>query len=202
MLKTLLFDVDGVLAINEKPFTYYLERDYGITRETTRPLFKKIFANLLIGQIDLKEELAPHLQQWGWHKSVDEFLQYWFASEHTIDEPLVEYVQQLRQKGIPCYLATNQEQYRTTYILNEMGFANKFDGIFSSAHIGYMKPQAGFFEHVIRKMDPILPHEMLFWDDLPDNVEAARQAGIQAEVYTNFVDFQRKMDDFSFFSLK
>src|SRR5450432_1293608 len=111
MLKTMLFDVDGVLVVNEKPFLYHLEHDYGISRETIRPFFKNIFANLLIGHLDLKEVLAPHLQEWGWQRSVDEFLQYWFVSECTIDETLVEYVQQLRQKGIPCYLATNQEQY-------------------------------------------------------------------------------------------
>lgn len=201
MIKVILFDVDGVLAINEKPFTHYLERDYGIPKENLEPFFnKRVFSNFLIGQIDLKEELAPHLQQWGWHKSVDDFLQYWFVSEHNINEPLVEYVQQLRQTGIPCYLATNQEQYRTAYILKEMGFADKFDGIFSSAYIGYMKPQIGFFEHIIYKMDQIQPHEILFWDDRPDNVEAAQRTGIQAEVYTNFVDFQKQMDDFSFFS--
>ncbi len=63
-----------------------------------------------------------------------------------------------------------------------------------------MKPQIGFFEHIIYKMDQIQPHEILFWDDRPDNVEAAQRTGIQAEVYTNFVDFQKKMDNFSFFS--
>src|ERR1700738_2771478 len=104
MIKMILFDVDGVLAINEKPFTHYLERDYGIPKENLEPFFnKKVFSNFLIGQTDLKEELAPYLQQWGWHKSVDDFLQYWFVSEHNIDEPLVEYVQQLRQAGILCY---------------------------------------------------------------------------------------------------
>jgi putative hydrolase of the HAD superfamily len=202
MLKMLLFDVDGVLVLNAEPFTYHLERDHGITREKTRPFFKKTFANFLMGQTDLKMELAPYLQEWGWQQSVNDFLQYWFVSEHNIDKPLVEHIQHLRHKGIPCYLATNQEQYRAAYIMKEMGFADKFDGIFFSAHVGYMKPQTEFFEHVLRKMDPILPHEMLFWDDRPENVDSARQAGMLAEVYTNFVDFQRKMGEFAFFPLK
>jgi putative hydrolase of the HAD superfamily len=190
MIKTILFDVDGVLVRGE-PFSYYLERDYGISREKTRAFFKTIFPDCLIGNADLKQELIAHLQQWGWHKPVDEFLQYWFVSEHNIDEALVEHVQQLRQQGIPCYLATNQERYRTAYILEQMGFADKFDGIFSSAHIGYMKPQAAFFEQVIRELGNISTHDILFWDDSPGNIAAAREVGLQAELYTNFADFQQ-----------
>src|SRR5581483_7257701 len=132
MIRVLLFDVDGVLA-NGEQFSKRLARDYGVTAEMTASFFNGSFLECLVGNADLKQELISHLKQWGWHGSVDEFLHYWFISEHVIDEPLVNRVQQLRQKGIRCYLATNQEQYRTAYILHEMGFADAFDGIFSSA---------------------------------------------------------------------
>jgi len=36
------------------------------------------------------------------------------------------------------YLATNQEKYRTAYLLDQMGFGRQFDGIFSSAYVGYV----------------------------------------------------------------
>jgi putative hydrolase of the HAD superfamily len=192
MIKTLLLDVDGVL-VRGGPFSYHLERDYGITREQIGVFFKNAFPACLIGNADLKQELIPYLQQWGWQKSVDEFLQYWFVSEHTIDEPLVERVQQIRLQRIPCYLATNQEQYRTAYILNQMGFATLFDGIFSSNYVKSTKPQLAFFEHILHELSTISASDILFWDDSSANIAAAKQAGLQAELYKDFTDFQHKM---------
>ncbi len=129
MIKVVLFDVDGVLATG-KPFSQHLAHDYGITQEMVVPFFRGRFLECLVGNANLKQELIEYLGQWGWQGTVDEFVDYWFRSEHCIDEPLVHEVQQLRQRGIRCYIATNQEKYRTAYLLEEMGFANAFDGIF------------------------------------------------------------------------
>lgn len=192
MIRVLLFDVDGVLA-NGEQFGKRLARDYGITAEMTAPFFSGPFLKCLVGNADLKQELTSELAQWGWQGSVEEFLHYWFTSEHVIDEPLVNNVQQFRQQGIRCYLATNQEQHRTTYILHEMGFADTFDGIFSSAYIGYMKHDRAFFEAVLHELDGVKAEEILFWDDSPGNIATAREAGLQAELYSSFGDFQEKV---------
>ena len=74
-----------------------------------------------------------------------------------------------------------------------MGFAQKFDGSFSSAHVGQVKNQPAFFEHVLRQLDGTKAHEILFWDDSAPNIATARQSGLQAEIYTSFADFNVKM---------
>ncbi|MFL5663923.1 MAG: HAD family hydrolase [Ktedonobacteraceae bacterium] len=191
MIKIMLFDVDGVL-VNGELFSRHLARDHGITPDTTSPFFTGPFFECLVGQADLKQILPSYVQEWGWQHSIDDFLSYWFST-YSMNEPLLHIIQQLRQQGIPCYLATNQEQYRTAYILEEMGFAQKFDGIFSSAHVGQVKSQPAFFEHVLRKLNGIAAHEILFWDDSAPNVATARQSGLQAEIYTTFADFTIKM---------
>src|SRR6266699_6685441 len=68
-----------------------------------------------------------------------------------------------------CDLATNQEKYRTAYLLDQMGFERQFDGIFSSVYVGYMKHDTAFFEHVLRELKDVKPQEILFWDDQPGN---------------------------------
>jgi putative hydrolase of the HAD superfamily len=149
-----------------------------------------------VGRADLKQEIAGYLLQWGWQRSVDEFLADWFAYETCIDEALLASIQQLRQQGLSCYLATNQEQYRTAYILNEMGFAGRFDGIFSSAHIGYTKHEPAFFAAVLEALPGAQAQEILFWDDSPGNVAVARAAGIQAELYTNFSVYTKQISKY------
>jgi len=180
-----LFDVDGVLSAHE-PFRERLARDHGIAANITVPFFRGPFRDCLVGKADLKEQLLLYLKQWGWQYTVDDFLSYWFTAEHRPNLPLLQVAQQLRQRSIHCYLATNQEQYRTAYILREMGFAARFDGAFSSAYVGYMKPEAEFFHHILHKLMPVDAGEILFWDDTLENIIAAREVGLHAEHYSDF----------------
>jgi putative hydrolase of the HAD superfamily len=192
MITTLLFDVDGVL-VNGQKFSEQLAKDYGITSDKTASFFNGDFKKCVVGECDLKEALAPHLSSWGWTKSVDELLEYWFSTEHQVDEELVMYIQELRAKGMKCYVATNQEKYRVKYMLEKMGFADSFDGVFASAHLGHKKPAHEFFEKMLQQIKVGNKSEVLFWDDTPANIQAAKEFGIHAEFYSNFEIFKKKM---------
>jgi len=39
-------------------------------------LFKNEFQPCLVGEADLKEQINPYLEKWGWKKSVDDFLEH------------------------------------------------------------------------------------------------------------------------------
>ncbi len=195
MIKALLFDADGVL-LNGEYWSKHLARDYNVPYDKIEPFFLHEFKDCLEGKVDLKEAIAPYIPKWGWKGSVDELLDYWFKSEHVLDEPLVEYVQGLRSRGIKCYVATNQEKYRAQYMLEKMGFAESFDGVFASCNLGHQKPSKEFFAAVHDKLHDYKLSELLFWDDSEKFVEAARQVGLNAEVYTGFDEFKKKMKIF------
>lgn len=195
MIKVVLFDADNVI-INGKRFADVLKNDLGIGEEKTLPFFKGKFIECILGKADLKKELEPHLKEWGWNKSTDDFLDYWFKSEHAINEALLEYIQSLRSKEIRCFLATNQEKYRTEYMLEKMGFSNSFDKVYASAHLGYKKPDLEFFSKLIGELKNVKKEEVLFWDDLSANVDAAKAFGINAEIYKDFEEFKEKMKSY------
>lgn len=199
MLKTLLFDVDGVLVVGEH-WNKDLERTHGIVPDQLAPFFKGPFQACLVGKADLKVELANVLPRVGWSYSVDAFVDYWFRQGAlTLNDPLLQTIQLIRQSGVKCYLATQQERYRTDYILREMGFSALFDGMFSSVGIGYIKNDSRFFSSILTTLDDSPAENILFWDDTPVNVDTARSTGILAEIYTDFADFQvrtrRFLDD-------
>jgi putative hydrolase of the HAD superfamily len=193
MIKVILFDADGVVVNKPEVFSKKLSKDYKIPYEDILPFFKKNFQPTLTGDADLKQALLPYLKKWGWKKSVDEFLLYWFKSEHYLDKALIKYVKQLRKIGIRCYIATDNEQYRTAYLKKEMKLENVFDGIYSSAILKARKIDTTFFYKLMLCIKQSNKDEVLFWDDDMENVNAAKSFGIKAEVYTNLADFKKKM---------
>lgn len=191
MISTLIFDADGVL-INAEQFSETLARDYDVDKAKEKEFFTTHFQECLVGKADLKESVAPYLLSFGWKGSVDEFLEYWFKAGHSLDEALVGYVQKLRESGKQVVLATNQEKYRTEYMLKHMGFKGAFDKIYSSAHLGLKKPAVEFFAKVVEDLN-VPKDEVLFWDDDQRNIDGALEYGIHAEFYTTYESFIETM---------
>ena len=81
---------------------------------------------------------------------------------------------------------------QTAYAANEMGLSEIFDEIFSSSGVGYLKKEPEFWQFVLKRVSAA-PEEILYWDDSEDYVKAAGSAGIQAELYTDFDSFQRRL---------
>lgn len=189
----LVFDVDGVLCPATFRFAAYLEREHQLTGAQTREFFTGPFLDCLVGKADLKQVILPFLVQWGWQGSLDDFLQRWFGEESLVDARLLTVVRQIRARGIHCYVATNQEQYRTHYLREQMGFIDCFDQVFSSAEVGVTKPQTQFYAYVTQTIGTP-PERILFWDDSPSNVTAARAYGWQAEHYTDYHTFYHSLN--------
>jgi putative hydrolase of the HAD superfamily len=72
---------------------------------------------------------------------------------------------------------------------SEMGFQDIFDQLFFSCEMGYQKPAHAYYQH-IKKMLKLENESILFWDDSPLNVKAARECGWNAEIYTDFSAFE------------
>lgn len=195
MIKVVIFDADGVAIIGEK-FSNNLARDFGITTEITKSFFTGPFQDCRIGRADLKEVITPYLGGWGWKGSVEELLEYWFKSEHKINQDLIDYVRELRGRGIQCFLATNQEKYRTQYMLNEMDFAKIFDRLYVSSELGVLKTNPEFYAKIIEDLGDIDKKEILFWDDDPKHIEVAKNYGILGEAYTSFADCRKKTESY------
>lgn len=194
MIRAALFDLDGIVIVGRtRYFSHRLSEEHSIPLPEIEKFFLGDFKKCTFGKGDLKEEIASHLAAWNWPSTVDEFLAYWFGTEKTKDEAVLERINALRAKGIKCYIATRQEKYRMQYLLDEVGLAPYFDGAFVTCDVGFDKSESAFFMHVLETLK--LPaEEVLFFDDKQVNVDTARTLGIDAHFYTDISVLQRETD--------
>lgn len=191
MTKCILFDADGVL-IHSEMFSIQYQRKFNVPDKDMLPFFTGRFQDCMVGKADLIEIVRPWLEKWKWTGTVDEFLTFWFESEHNVDERLVKLIQELRKNKIKCYLATNQEKYRTQYMKDRMGFEGLFNHVFSSSDIGHKKDEKEFFTFVLNELKNehgIFPHDVMFFDDCEKHIEIAKSLDINAHLYTDIDNF-------------
>lgn len=184
----LIFDADGVL-IEPWGFANTLDSQFGITRLQTREFFRDPFQSCLLGRASLTQVLPDYLDQWGWSSSPDAFVQLWLESENLPNLELLTLVEQLRETGNLCCVASNQEPVRARYIAQQMGFAERFDALFFSCDLGAIKPQLEFYRS-IEQLLGVASDQVHFWDDSPQHVEGAGRAGWNAYLYENLLSVE------------
>ncbi len=190
MGKIIVFDADEVVVKRKVYFNFRLERDYGIPVEKTAPFFQNEYKSCAVGKADLKEELEKHIDAWGWKGTVEELLEFWFESERELDEELIKEIKSLRAKGHVCCLATNNEIYRTKYLIQDVGLGGYFDYVFSSAEIGHLKSENEFWKYVMQKMNISKPDKITVWDSDQKIADKTNELGMKGFRYKDINFFR------------
>lgn len=179
--KAILFDADGVVQrvpdIRNELIWESVDK-----RGSIDQLFDQIIDAVIpcaIGEGDFRVGITDILNRWGSHAAPDDFLKIWCMTEP--DREIMALISSLRQKYRVC-LASNQEQYKAKYMAGALGYDKVFEKSFYSCELGTAKPGNEFFKAIVRELE-LLPQEILFIDDHEDNVNAAIQVGICAEVF-------------------
>lgn len=193
-MSKLIFDVDGVLITYEKNFAQAYSDEFGIEISKIYEFFANDYYECAIGQAELHGKIEKYVGKWGWPGDAESLIQYWFDSQSTVNASLLDLIGAARRSGHECYVASDQDALRSDYVQRLVDIKRGFDGAFFSCDVGATKTQSAFFERVLGELGPE-SGELFFWDDNPKNVAAARQAGIEAEVYTSFDDFRKPFSD-------
>lgn len=189
MLKTIFFDCDGVVIARRQRFLQRFAQEYDVPENKIWPFFQNEFLRCEIGKADLKQELKKYLPKWEYKQPVEDLLDFWFKGESEIDKVILDYIQSLRAQGIACYLATNNEKYRSMYLMSHLKLGEAFDEFFTSAHLGYFKNQEEFWQQAYDyKMGG--KHEILVVDDSQEVVDAAKKFGFYSHFYHGLDDLQ------------
>lgn len=178
-VEVLLWDCDGVLQHGRFDWRSHLDATVG-------PGFaERVFrAELpaLRGERSLRAVLEDLLRQEAAHEgrppvTVEELLDVW--EQFDLDPEAVAILAEVRGHGVRCLLATNQQDHRVRFMRRVHRYDDLVDGSYYSSEVGAMKPDPGFFEHILADLG-VPAGRIGFVDDVPANVETARSLGIRA----------------------
>jgi putative hydrolase of the HAD superfamily len=178
--KAVLWDADGVL---QQGFPSWPGVFGELIGEQADVFGAAVWADLeqaLTGELDMAAHVDTVIEDLGLGDRREAIRGVWgmidpLAQTHAL-------VTAVRAAGTPCYLATNQDNLRASYMRRLLGYDALMDGSYYSCEVGAAKPDARYFLHIADHL-AVAPRELVFVDDAAANVEAAAELGIQAVLW-------------------
>ncbi|HSW06330.1 HAD-IA family hydrolase [Aquabacterium sp.] len=122
------------------------------------------------------DHLASMLKLSATHAEISNGWNSIFVGELTQTRLIVEAMRAL----LPCHAFTNTNAtHMAAWTRLFPGVVQAFDRIFASHEMGLRKPERAAFDHITRAIG-VAAGDILFFDDLLENVNAASEAGLQA----------------------
>jgi HAD superfamily hydrolase (TIGR01509 family) len=110
----------------------------------------------------------------------------------------VALLHELADSGVPIYGLSNMPEHAYGWLLAQHEFFARFDGIVVSARVGAIKPEPTIYEHLCSAFR-LRPEESLFIDDMPANVEVARELGFHALRFESAQALRRHLSNFALY---
>ena len=129
------------------------------------------------GRIEPEEFAAQVMALAGLELPYEDFVRGW-EDIFWLNEPVARLLAFLKSRGYSLLLGSNTNILHSTFFLRR--FAPTFDGFdrFILSHeVGHMKPDRRFYQACVAAAG-VPAASCLFIDDLPENVEGARRAGL------------------------
>lgn len=187
-MSKLIFDLDGVIITYDRNFAETYSVEFGVPVTEIYRFFSDDYPDCAIGQADLPKRIEKYISAWRWPGDADSLIQYWFDCQNTVDTRLVSLIRSAGSAGHECYVASDQDYMRSSYIRNMVDLDSIFAGCFFSCDLKATKTEPVFFEKVLDSLE-CTPEDVYFWDDNPQNVTVAKTLGIRAELYSGYKDF-------------
>ena len=134
------------------------------------------------------ELTPPRLQD-----TVRTFFHDW-PKEVTHLSNTLAFIKELNERQIPIYLLSNAPTYFADYMADSE-LLKSFNGVIFSGPIKMAKPDLDIYEYFFKHFN-LNPEECFFIDDLPQNIEGAKNAGMNGIVFTGNIDEVKKQIEF------
>lgn len=192
--RAVVFDFGGVMTgeSRRESVVEFLSATFGFTSEEFQQVNREKRQALQEGKTDV-EFWLQYAQEHGVSLAtewVEDFNSVLRDAIGVLPE-MYALVDQLKAKNVTVALLSNIDA-RLASLLRGFGFYEPFAPCLLSCELGVEKPDLRIYEILLEKMS--LPaQDILFIDDKSENVEAARELGIDALLFTNQEALQEEL---------
>jgi putative hydrolase of the HAD superfamily len=186
----LIFDFGNVVA-----FFDYLKackrfgKKVGLTAEDFRRRilergFEPLLSRFESGQMASEEFAREVLALADLNLPGHEFVAYW-QDIFWLNEPVAHLIAHLKASGYTLVLGSNTNVLHATYFRRQFATTlDRFDQLVFSHEVGCKKPNREFYRACVAAAG-VSPGSCVFIDDLDENVQGARRAGLTALLYVD-----------------
>lgn len=161
MIRVVLFDLDGVIRHFDPRIVADIERRHDLTAGIIE---RVAFAAPLIQEVTTgRMTRAEWVRRIGDRIGDLDAAEEWGAQSASIDESVLELSDDIRSAGLRTAVLTNGTDTIPAEVAAH-GIATRFDAFFNSADIGYAKPDARSFQHVLETLG-VKGEAVFFTDD-------------------------------------
>lgn len=195
MIKLFVFDLGNViLPFEHRQIAVKLHETSRIQdRFTPDDLFKFLF-DMDRGLVNPYEEglmssvdfFAKLRDKYKLELEFDEFQDIWniiFEEDLEVNDAILY----LKNKDYPVFLLSNTNELHFSYIMERYPIVHSLDEWILSYEVGAKKPKQKIYDAIFERTDAARS-EVLYIDDIPEYVEAAKSYGLQGLVFKNAKD--------------
>lgn len=199
MIKNIIFDIGGVLVSFEPDRVF---REMGLPEEEVQILYQHTAKSSYWKELDRgvlpKEEVFQTMVNTipqAYRKDAMEFFTKRIPEAVTSFDYSADWLKGLKERGYNIYLLTNYPEWLfETHWKKGFTFVPYVDGKVVSGKVKLIKPDHAIYETIIKKYS-LNPAESVFIDDVKENVQAAKETGLNAIQFTNINDVKNQLEE-------
>lgn len=193
-MDSILFDLGNVLVHYDHRSTLTaLAGLYGVDVEKVFDMYQAIASALGIGQIAPEEVVHRFNERFGVKRSLECFEEAFCSGLARNDAALAYAVSLQQEDALAIGAISNTNALHVAWLDAHVPELREFDLVMMSNEVKIRKPDPEIFELAIELLS-IPPEQILYIDDLAENVEAARRLGMTGIIHSDWTETRRQIE--------